>query len=84
MRRIYARLLEISSKTRSQTSRKSKTLSKRSIRAIKSLRMEAAATAAELETELKYLKPLQEQEAALKAREADKVRLKLEKELYVA
>ena len=84
MRRINARLSEISSETRSQTSRKSKTSSKRSVRTTKSIRIEAAAKAAELETELKYLKPLQEQEAALKAREADIKRLKLEKELHVA
>ena len=41
------------------------------------MRLEAAAKAAEIETELKYLKPLQE-------READLTRMKLEKELNVA
>ena len=72
------------SETRSQTSRKSKTLYKSSVGTIKSIRIGAVAKAAELETKLKYLKPLQEQEAALEAREADITRLKLEKELHVA
>ena len=51
MRRINARLSEISTETRSQTSRKSKTSSKRSVRYTKSIRIKAAAKAAELETE---------------------------------
>ena len=84
IRRINARLSEISSETRLRTSRKSKSSSKRSVRTTRSIRTEAAAKAAQLETELKYLKPLQEQEAALKARKADITRLKLEKELHVA